>query len=170
MTPSPVPSPPVSERSATGFALTTSPIPRDNGQNIGPSLSAGLNIGGPRGRQSSPSENLTLSIILFPGTTRNGGQTNTLVLRSGVDGNAVSIVLKFRGELHPHYEVTISNMRGNIVLKDEGFEVAKDENGLNMIAIWIFDTTAFKEANKDYIVTLQGGTKAGVLETIEEFR
>src|SRR5688500_12005948 len=43
---------PISERSATGFALTISTVGRDNGRPVGPAPTSGLNIGGQRGRST----------------------------------------------------------------------------------------------------------------------
>lgn len=43
---------PINERSATGFALTSSQVGRDNGRPVGPAPTSGLNIGGQRGRST----------------------------------------------------------------------------------------------------------------------
>ncbi len=43
---------PINERSATGFALTSSTVGRDNGRPIGPAPTSGINVGGQRGRST----------------------------------------------------------------------------------------------------------------------
>ncbi len=160
---------PTKGRASTGFALTLSTVGRDNGVNVGPAPSSPLNIGGQRGRQTQPGEGLTQSLVLRPGATRDGGQTNTLVLRSGVDVTGADLTLLFKGDGYPDYVVTITNMAGKVVLKDNDVQVEKRPDGSNALTLWIDDTSTFKETEKDFIATLQGRTKTGSLETIEEY-
>lgn len=151
MPPSPTPGLPVRDRASTGSALTLSTVGRDNG------------------RDAVPGEGLTQSVVLRSGATRGQGLANTLVLRSDNDQNWVNINLIFSGDSYPNYVITITDVQGNIVLKENDLKEQKKEDGNRTVSLWIDETSMFENRNRDYIAILQGQTSNGKLETIEEY-
>ena len=83
---------------------------------------------------------------MHSGATRAGGETATLVLRSGNNNDWAAITLLFRSEPYSDYVVTVTNMAGRVIVKDNGFATEKRPDGTTALSVWINETSAFKES------------------------
>lgn len=107
------------------------------------------------------------SITLHAGATRAIGEGNTLTIPAGA--KSANLKLVFRSERYSRYTVTVTNLEGREVLRNEydRRRIRELKDGTRRLTLRLGDTSGLGE--KDYIVKLEGRHPGKAGETLEEY-
>lgn len=108
------------------------------------------------------------SITLRAGATRATGEGDTLTIPAGAKSASISLV--FRGERYSKYIVTLTNVAGTEISRNDNYNNHHVEylgDGSRRLNVWLDDTSRMTE--KDYIVKIEGQDPGEAPETIEEY-
>ena len=129
-----------------------------------PSTSSKAPQPGPVNNGSSPpSSGHVASILLIPFSSRGDGDSNSLLLRP--DTRAVRLQLVFKGNDYSRYEVVLRTAEGQEVLHRRELKARTNATGKSVTLA--LDPSLLRR--QDYVVTLNGVTSEGKLETIADY-
>ncbi len=114
-------------------------------------------------RSPNPLPAQVASLSLLPFISRDGSSSNSLLLSP--DTRAVRLRLAFKEDSYNRYDLVLGTLDGDRVLQRRGLK-ARSDNGGKSVTLTV-DPAVFRR--QDYIVTLNGLTAEGKLETIGDY-
>jgi hypothetical protein len=158
--------PPVNENSTdlarnNATNLATNPPAADLNNAPAPERAAQPRIANQRSPKPLPAQVASLSLLPF--VSRDGNSSNSLLLSP--DTRAVRLHLAFKEGSYNRYDVVLGTVDGDRVLQRRGLKVRSDNGGKSVTLT--LDPAVFRR--QDYIVTLNGLTAEGKLETIGDY-